>query len=362
MLGATHGGQPAQRYADHRTPLIKNAWYIAARSSEIGRSLLGRTLLDRRVVLYRTSDGLPVALEDRCPHRSFPLSKSRLEGDRIVCGYHGMTYEASGQCVHIPSVPDATPKLRVRSFPLVERGPLVWIWMGDAQSDDPANIPDLSWLSDPTWTTVTGDFKIATNYVAMHENLLDQTHFTFLHEGTVGTPEWAAAPLEVSQDGDKVRLRRELKRSPPPGIYAAPMGVEGRLVDRTSEATFIGPAGHDAFATIANVEPATQHASYRVNIAHLFTPETQSSIHYWWFNSRDFALDDPQASAFLRDSSQRAYAEDVEALEWISQIVNATSDLHEVSFRSDRPGLLMRQKLLQMANAETTSVPIGAVA
>lgn len=362
MQGTTHGRQPSQRYADHRTPLIRNAWYVAARSSELGRALLGRTLLDHRVVLYRTGDGAPVALEDRCPHRSFPLSKSRLEGDRIVCGYHGMTYEASGQCVHIPSVPGATPNLRVRSFPLVERGPLVWIWMGDAQCADPALIPDLSWLDDHAWTTVTGDFRIATNYVAMHENLLDQTHFTFLHEGTVGTPEWAAAPLEVSQDAVIVRLRRELRHSPPPGIYAAPMGVEGRLVDRLSEAAFIGPAGHVAFATISNVEPPAQRASYRVNIAHLFTPETQNSIHYWWFNSRDFALDDPQASAFLRESSQRAYAEDVEALEWISQIVNATPDFHEVSFRSDRPGLLMRQRLLQMAEAEKTVAPFGAVA
>lgn len=354
-------GRP--RHADHTTPLVRNAWYVAARSSEVGRTLLARTLLEERVVLYRTGDGVPVALEDRCPHRAFPLSRSKLDGDRIVCGYHGMAYESGGRCVHIPSIPNAAPNVRVRSFPLVERGPLVWIWMGDAGKADEAAIPDLHWLADPQWTTVTGDVRIGTNYVAMHENLLDQTHFTFLHEGSVGTPEWAAAPLDVAQDGDVVRLRRELKSSPAPGIYAQPMGVEGRLVDRVSEAAFIGPAGHVAFATISNVEPRAEREAFHVNIVHLFTPERQNSIHYWWFNSRDFALESQSASEYLRASSEAAYMEDVDALQWISQIVTESGEVREVSFRSDRPGLLMRQTLLRLANAEQQQPQsLGAVA
>ena len=256
-----------------------------------------------------------------------------------------------GRCVPVDS-DHATPNVRVRSYRLVERGPLAWIWMGDPDLADETKIPALPWLDDPRWTSVTGDFRIGTNYVAMHENLLDQTHFTFLHAGSVGTPEWAAAPLDVSQDGDVVRLRRELKRSPAPGIYARPMGVEGRLVDRVSEAAFVSPAGHVAFAAISNVEPRAEREAFHVNIVHVFTPETQNSIHYWWFNSRDFALKDESASTFLREASQSAYSEDLDALQWISEIVNASSDLHEVSFRSDRPGLLMRQTLLRLANAE----------
>lgn len=345
-------GRRSSRFASHLTPLIRNAWYVAARSSEVASGLLARTLLGQRVVLYRTAAGLPVALEDRCPHRSFPLSKSQRVGDQIVCGYHGLTYDASGRCVHIPSVPNATPNLSVRAFPVAEQGPVIWIWPGDPHKAEPKLIPELPWLNDPAWTTVTGGFHIATNYVAMHENLLDQTHFTFLHAGTVGTPEWAAAPLIVSQHDLRVSLRRELKRSAPPDIYARPMGVEGRLVDRVSEVSFIGPAGHVAFATISNVDPPAERSEYRVNITHLFTPETQGSIHYWWFNSRNFALHDHEASEFLRASSEKAYLEDVAALEWISEAQNASPDLHEVSFRSDRPGLMMRQELLKMAVAE----------
>ncbi|MDH7794049.1 MULTISPECIES: aromatic ring-hydroxylating dioxygenase subunit alpha [unclassified Beijerinckia] len=345
---------PQRQHADHTTPLIRNAWYIAGLSSETGRDLLPRTLLETRVVLFRKRDGSISALHDRCPHRSFPLSKSRLEDDTIVCGYHGITYDGSGRCLHVPSAPSAGANIKIRHFPVIETAPLVWIWMGDAEKADPALIPDFSFLSDPNWKTVSGSFSMRSNYVAMHENLLDQTHFTFLHAGSVGTPEWATSPLEVSQNGDSVSLRRELKNSLPPGIYGTPMKLEGRMVDRLSEASFFGPAGHLALAKITVSEPvANEREEFRVNILHVFTPETQNTLHYWWFNSRDFGLDDEAASKFLYEASHAAYVEDVDALGWISEIVTTESDdYREFSFRSDRPGLMMRQVLSRLAAQE----------
>jgi phenylpropionate dioxygenase-like ring-hydroxylating dioxygenase large terminal subunit len=345
--------RPVSQYADHTTPLVRDCWYVAARSGEVTRELLARTLLDTRVVLYRKLDGTPVAMQDRCIHRSFPLSKGRLDGDKLVCGYHGMEYDASGRCTLVPSLSNTPGNIRIPSFPVVERGPLVWIWMGNPEKADPALIPDLYWLASPDWTSVTGDFHMKSNYVAMHENLLDQTHFTFLHAGSVGTPEWATSPLDVSQEGDQVHLRRELKNSAPPGIYAVPMKLVDRPVDRLSEAAFIGPAGHVAFAKITNAAPQPgEQIEFRVNIAHLFTPETQNTIHYWWFNSRDFALQDEAASTFLLEASTQAYLEDVDALGWISDIVCAEGDFKEMSFRADRPGLMMRQILNRLAAAE----------
>ncbi|MBN9084384.1 MAG: (2Fe-2S)-binding protein [Rhizobiales bacterium 62-17] len=351
-----------RQHADHTTPLVRNAWYVAALSHEIERNLLPRTLLETRVVFFRKKDGSISALHDRCPHRSFPLSKSQLQDDTIVCGYHGITYDGTGRCLHVPSAPNAGGNIKIRNFAVVERAPLVWIWMGDAEQADPALIPDFSFLSAPTWKTVSGSFHMHSNYVAMHENLLDQTHFTFLHAGSVGTPEWATSPLEVSQNGDTVSLRRELKKSLPPGIYAVPMKLEGRMVDRLSEASFFGPAGHLALAKITVSEPiANEREEFRVNILHVFTPETQNTLHYWWFNSRDFGLDDEEASKFLYEASHAAYVEDVDALGWISDIVTTESeDYREFSFRSDRPGLMMRQVLSRLAAQE--QAPATAVA
>ena len=48
----------------------------------VGRALIGRWLLDTPVLLYRTSDGRAVALDNRCPHRGAPLSLGCLKDDR----------------------------------------------------------------------------------------------------------------------------------------------------------------------------------------------------------------------------------------------------------------------------------------
>ncbi|TGP39844.1 hypothetical protein EN871_31190, partial [bacterium M00.F.Ca.ET.228.01.1.1] len=93
--------------------------------------------------------------------------------------------------------------------------------------------------------------------------------------------------------------------------------------------------------------------TYRFNITHAFTPESNESIHYWWFNSRNFNLEDKEADAFLYEASDKAYKEDVDALEWILEAV--TSDVEpqfDLNFAPDKPGLLMRQILLCMAATE----------
>ena len=73
----------------------RNQWYVAAYGREVGRELLARTVLGEPLVLYRTEAGEAVVLADRCVHRRYPLSQSRLDGDTIVCGYHGFTFHAA---------------------------------------------------------------------------------------------------------------------------------------------------------------------------------------------------------------------------------------------------------------------------
>ena len=82
---------------------VKNAWYVAAWTHEIAPGRIhARTIIDQPVVLYATSDGTIVALEDRCPHRFAPLSLGRLEGDHLRCMYHGLKFAPDGSCVEIP--------------------------------------------------------------------------------------------------------------------------------------------------------------------------------------------------------------------------------------------------------------------
>ncbi|MBN0727176.1 Rieske 2Fe-2S domain-containing protein, partial [Pseudomonas aeruginosa] len=104
----------------------------------------------------RTLAGQAVALEDRCAHRSFPLSRSRLEGDGIVCGYHGFRYDSQGELIETPSQKACPRGVGIRHYPLLERGPLVWIWLGDPRLADPKRLPQRPWLEDPGWACSKG--------------------------------------------------------------------------------------------------------------------------------------------------------------------------------------------------------------
>ncbi|MCH7627088.1 MAG: aromatic ring-hydroxylating dioxygenase subunit alpha [Proteobacteria bacterium] len=344
----------AGRFANHATPLIRNCWYVAARSSEIGREPLARRLLGVDVALYRTLDGAPVAMRNRCPHRSFPLAKGKLVGDRLVCGYHGMEFAPDGACAAMPALGSVPSTAMVRTFPVADRGPLTWIWMGAPDLADEAMIPDTAWLDDPAWGTVTGGFHIKADYVSMHENLIDQTHFPFLHPGTVGTPEYARSKLTAQTEGDSVVIRRELRKAAPPGVYGVPAGIMDKLVDRTSEARFVSPALHVAFARIAVHEPDSgKPALYRYNITHAFTPESNNAIHYWWFNSRDDRPGDPEFDRFMIEAHTQAYSEDVEALEWINDVVRTDGEEQcDLSFAPDKPGLMARRIMYNLSARE----------
>ena len=128
---------------------------------------------------------------------------------------------------------------------------------------------------------MNGFSPIKADYVSMHENLLDQTHFPFLHPGAIGTPEYARSKLDARMDGDSVVIDRALLNSPPPGVYTMPTGLAGKPVDRFCEARIVD-----------NNDPSGKPNTYRFNITRIFTPETQLSMHYWWFCSRDFKHDD----------------------------------------------------------------------
>jgi len=170
-------------------PFLRNTWYVAGWISELqGSGPIGRTIIDKPIVLYRKRDGKLVALEDRCAHRWAPLSFGRVEGDDLRCMYHGLRYAADGQCVEIPGQDRVAKILCVGTYPIFEKHRLMWVWMGDPQSADPSLIPDLGMLDQPSRRLYWGSLDYDAHYSLISDNLLDLSHFFFLHEKTVGRP------------------------------------------------------------------------------------------------------------------------------------------------------------------------------
>jgi vanillate O-demethylase monooxygenase subunit len=341
--------------ADRHTPFIFNEWYVAAFGADVGRSLLARTLLGQRVVLFRTTEGSPVAMEDRCPHRSYPLSLGRLDGDTIVCGYHGFRYDSRGDCIEVPAMPNCPRNIGTRAYPLAERGPLLWIWMGDPALADESLIEPMPWTTSSDWGATTMSYQLRASYVSLHENLLDTGHASFLHANTIGEPDYVRAPTQQEQSPGRFTLIRTISPTTLPPIFGRPTGLEGRpTITRIARSDFLSPALYVIATTLFDgaLNPSNR-PEFHLRVSHMPTPETQTSCHYFLHIARDFAPDDSDISSFISSRFSGAFKEDVDALNLIEEIYSRSDgDFYEMSVGSDSLTLAMRRYLKERAEKE----------
>ncbi|MEV5750596.1 aromatic ring-hydroxylating dioxygenase subunit alpha [Actinoallomurus sp. NPDC052308] len=349
------------------TSFARNQWYVAAYGREVGRDLLARTVLGEPLVLYRTEEGEAVALADRCVHRRFPLSESRLDGDRIVCGYHGFTYAPDGDCVYVPGQRRIPRTARVASYPVVEQDSFVWVWIGDRALADATVIPRAPWLADPGWTTVSGMEPLDARYGLLVDNLLDLSHETYLHGGYIGTPEVAETPIttEVDEEAGVVRVSRHMHGAECPPFYSKSTGIEGRI-DRFQDIEYHAPCLYLLHSRIAPVgvtpgPDGEDGRAFHVEVVYAITPSTENTTYDFWAVARDFARDDDEVSAFLRDSNRTVVLQDVEALNVLEKVIATEPDgYQELSINIDTGGLAARRILARLAAGE--QAPAGAVA
>ncbi|NRO96437.1 Rieske 2Fe-2S domain-containing protein [Paraburkholderia sp. NMBU_R16] len=151
---------------------VKDCWYPIGFSSEFpAGQLQGHKIVNRPIVMWRAENGDVVAFDDRCCHKRFPLSQSRLlDNGQLECAYHGLCYDTSGQCVAIPSAPDKPipPQARLSAIPVREQDGVVWIWPGSpagALRFDPPRTPE---VIDPDNLSIGAPepLHVPANYVA----------------------------------------------------------------------------------------------------------------------------------------------------------------------------------------------------
>lgn len=267
---------------------IKNAWYVAMCSHDLGQeSVDSRIILNVGIVLYRTSEGTAVVLEDRCPHRYAPLSMGKVCGNRIVCGYHGLEFDETGTCVRNPHGQGKIPRAAVtRNFPVAERYGFVWVWMGDV--DKLAEVPRIDFLE------VASGYKLNTPaYLHMNtpwqliiDNLVDLSHVSFLHDGLLGTPDMIGARNKVSLIGvDSMSVARFMPNVSPPEYSDLIFLADGQPMDKRHVATWVAPTM--ILLDINATRPgAPRDEGAGVYAAHLITPETEQSSYYHFAAAR----------------------------------------------------------------------------
>ena len=336
-----------------------NAWYVACTPQEIDDKPLGRIVCGQALVLYRGAQGRVAALEDFCPHRGSPLSLGRVIEGNLVCGYHGLEMGCDGKTVAMPGqrVQSFRP---IRAYPVVERHGFVWVWPGDAAQADAAKIHALHWADNAEWAYGGGLFHIGCDYRLMIDNLMDLTHETYVHAGSIGQKEIDETPSETRVDGNEVITSRFMN-----GISAPPfwkMALRGdqlpddQPVDRWQICRFSPPSHVMIEVGVALAGRGGYDAPTDVKVSSIvvdfITPETETSIWYFWGMARNFRPDDKALTASIREGQSRIFSEDLEILERQQQNLSRHPERSLMRLNIDAGGVHSRRILEKLVAAE----------
>lgn len=322
-----------------------NCWWVAALRDELSREMLGRWLLDTHVLMFRKEDGTAVAMENRCPHRGAPLTLGCLKGDTVQCGYHGFTFGSDGKCLDVPSMKSPPGAARVPTYPLIEHGPFVWIYLGDpAVIDDVPPPPLLDWLEDDAFTRIYDHMTMDANYMLLKENVLDLTHFGYVHATTFKIHSWWSEPPKFTADEYTTTFHHYFEKIALPALFADPLGVpHGTEMDRDNHGSFLSPALQVANADF--IDPTTRERRGRFRICHGTTPINGESMHYFWSIGRDHGTS-PEEMSGLRDITRIAFKEDQDMIEAIQQTWKRDprgNKAPEISVKMDAGGVNARR-------------------
>jgi vanillate O-demethylase monooxygenase subunit len=343
---------------------VKNCWYVAAWSAEVTPTgMTSLSIANEPLLLYRTSGGEVVVLEDRCCHRQAPLSRGRREGDDIRCMYHGLKFEPSGRCIEIPGQEAIPERARVRRFPAIDRHSWVWVWMGDAQLADPALIPAAVGLDDPGWSLRAGRIDYQANHMLIHDNLCDFSHIAYVHEKTFGGGDDRIAKTrpKISTLPRGIRVERWSLNAPTRNYAGGVTGqdrwlrydylVPGVLLMRTENHP---PGSAERFG---NGEPQGEpiHASFTSQAVTGMTDHT-SRYFYSWGPRACEAQEYPQMPDLMFDLAVRAFEEDRQMIEAQQRNLDLRPEPDPLMIGHDRGPSLMRAVMQKLVSLEMAGV------
>jgi vanillate O-demethylase monooxygenase subunit len=335
---------------------VRNAWYVAGWSRNFGRDLTPLTIVEEDIVVFRSEAGEAVALTDECPHKRLPLSKGRLIGDAVQCGYHGMTFGCDGKCVRIPGQSNLPSSAWVRRYPVHEARGIVWIWMGEAAKADPALVFDMTEFADPRWAPHYGDaLAIESHYLPLADNLCDPAHVSFVHPTTLGSAASEDVPIDCERQGRTVVTSRWIRDAPPVGFFKAFGNFAGN-VDRWHYYYLYAPnvavIDFGSAATEEAIGEDQRDKGVRLFALHFLTPVSETRTVDHWMHLRNIGLDDEELGERMNEQFRVAFAEDKSILEAIQAREAKAPARRGVKLAIDRGPNHLRRIIAEMLEEE----------
>jgi phenylpropionate dioxygenase-like ring-hydroxylating dioxygenase large terminal subunit len=293
---------------------LRNAWYAVAWSEELGAQTVARTILGEPLVLYRDAAGEPVVLADQCPHRFAPLSLGKINGDRITCPYHGLTFDKTGACVHNPHGRGVRPaSLAVRRYPLAVSDEMIWVWMGEESKAATTRPPEFEFLRSGDLKVIHGYLHVGANYELVTDNLMDLSHAEFLHPFIAPPGTASSIKFRAVQDGERVSAFHTMPDQPNTPLMRLLFNAPPERIDGRAHMHWWPPATMYLDVGATEVGKPESEGAFLPQL-HLLSPESDTSTHYFWLAAHDCSHNDEQLMAMLRMGLDDAFRNEDEPM------------------------------------------------
>jgi phenylpropionate dioxygenase-like ring-hydroxylating dioxygenase large terminal subunit len=338
---------------------LKNAWYIVGWRKELeAGALLHRKIANEPILVYTLENGSLAAIQDRCPHRFVPLHRGKQIGDTIQCGYHGLCFGADGKCTSAPVKSAIIPKAaKVKAYPVENRYGVIWVWLGAAEKADAVLIPNFEFLDDPKRGNVLGYMLTEASYLLTMDNLSDLTHVQFVHGEYQASEVFDDLICEMRQTGNTVTTQLTLPAGRVPYFFANGVPDPEELLDIVYEVRWDPPSTAKLTARAYAVGDRSKPV-FDIQSAHIVSPETETTCHYFFGNSRDYSVGDPAADEKVREWQRIGFTEqDKPMLEAQQEMLGDLDvmDMQPVLLQTDIGAVRIRRVLTDLINKETAA-------
>jgi vanillate O-demethylase monooxygenase subunit len=322
-------------YALANWEILARHWYPVAQCGEVSQTPFATVLLDIPLVLIRNSTGILIA-RNACPHRGVPLSMGQMVRDELVCAYHGLAFNAEGQCTRIPSQPSykGSSKLALQTFPAVERFGLIWTCL---LPEGEPRFPLLPEWGEPSYESLVLPYlDIAGAPGRQVEGFIDVAHLPFVHGKAFADPEdVVVAPYEtvVTDSGFRADYYSTVSNYPKPLQHLAPPD-------------FLWLRAFEVFAPFCAKLSIHFPHEQRYHILNCASPVSVRKTRLFVLIARNFDTFGPAES--VRAFNAQIFAEDAAMVETQPPITLDPKYAGEEHFAADRSSVTYRRVLRQM--------------
>ncbi|TPL72293.1 Rieske 2Fe-2S domain-containing protein [Mesorhizobium sp. B2-3-15] len=173
--------------------VFRNFWYPTWRLDQPAETPTKVDLVGEPIVVFGSGDSVG-AVRGRCPHRGADLSKGFVQGNALVCPYHGMRFGPDASCAQKVEGGPSVRLVQSRLLNLQKDRFFLWASPSTAHHDmmrvaEHIDITKRYFIGGPMFWSASAP--------QMVDNFLDVAHFPFVHKETLGAETTSSNNLTV---------------------------------------------------------------------------------------------------------------------------------------------------------------------